>query len=384
VKRNIRLRVFFCVFCFLSSGILFGQNDSFSPPTSETSVRDLLEGHQRTPKADTYYLIALSEARKGNNEGAFKAIKTGLAINSTNIRLLNLQGALLAREGKLIQARKIFMMVLNLAPNDDYAKTSLSTIEHSMQPVRKIEPVIKRPTLTAPPEAPLSPLDIKNENKNENKLLEAEYFVEVKIKQQCYHNMAMIKRAQDAFLAANPKEKDFSVQALVEKKYLVSLPICPKSGIYNRKNNDIICDKHGTQAELGAEVANVYSEFNNGMRSKLSRNYLDALKSFEQVVILYPKWGEAHFQMGDTLFRLGETDTALDSLRTSLKHEPGNLDAELLLANIYFKKGMKAPALTILDRITEQHKGSVYAYAARSIAKSIRSGRSYYELFPPQ
>ncbi|MCK9457017.1 MAG: tetratricopeptide repeat protein [Candidatus Riflebacteria bacterium] len=372
------------MFCFLSSGILFGQNDSFSPPTSETSVRDLLEGHQRTPKADTYYLIALSEARKGNNEGAFKAIKTGLAINSTNIRLLNLQGALLAREGKLIQARKIFMMVLNLAPNDDYAKTSLSTIEHSMQPVRKIEPVIKRPTLTAPPEAPLSPLDIKNENKNENKLLEAEYFVEVKIKQQCYHNMAMIKRAQDAFLAANPKEKDFSVQALVEKKYLVSLPICPKSGIYNRKNNDIICDKHGTQAELGAEVANVYSEFNNGMRSKLSRNYLDALKSFEQVVILYPKWGEAHFQMGDTLFRLGETDTALDSLRTSLKHEPGNLDAELLLANIYFKKGMKAPALTILDRITEQHKGSVYAYAARSIAKSIRSGRSYYELFPPQ
>jgi tetratricopeptide (TPR) repeat protein len=91
--------------------------------------------------------------------------------------------------------------------------------------------------------------------------------------------------------------------------------------------------------------------------------------------------GEAHFQMGDTLFRLGETDTALDSLRTSLKHEPGNLDAELLLANIYFKKGMKAPALTILDRITEQHKGSVYAYAARSIAKSIRSGCSYYELF---
>ncbi|MDD3001108.1 MAG: tetratricopeptide repeat protein [Candidatus Riflebacteria bacterium] len=384
MNKSILLRVFFCVFCCFPACICFGQNDGFNPPTSETSVRALLEGHQKAPKADTYYLIALSEARKGNNEAAFKAIKTGLAINSTNIRLLNLQGALLAREGKLVQARKIFMMVLNLSPEDDYAKTSLSTIEHSMQPVRKIEPVIKSPAIASIQEAPISPLNIQNDDKNQDKLLEAEYFLEVKIKQQCYHNMAIIKRAQDAMTAANPKEKDYTVQTLVEKRYLVSLPVCPKSGIYSRKDNDIVCDKHGTQTELGAEVTNVYSEFNNGMRSKLSRNYLDALKSFEQVVILYPKWGEAHFQLGDTLFRLGEADTALESLRTSLKHEPGNLDAELLLANIYFKKGMKTHALAILDRITEQNKGSVYAYAARSIAKSIRSGRSYYELFPPQ
>jgi len=57
--------------------------------------------------------------------------------------------------------------------------------------------------------------------------------------------------------------------------------------------------------------------------------------------------------------------------------------AQLLLANLYFKKGQKDAALGILDKVSSAHKGTVYGLAARSIAGSIRSGRNYYEIFPP-
>jgi tetratricopeptide (TPR) repeat protein len=384
VKRLLtRTGFYLCVVLSVASPT-HGQSAGFTPPTSEASVREVLEGHHQAPKADTYYLIALSEARKGNMPAAFKAINTGLEINSTNTRLLNLQGALLARQGRLVEARKLFLMVLNLSPGDEYAKTSLASVEHAMQPVRKVEPMLATPRTITPVETPASPLTAKVEVKKEERLLEADYFIEVKSKQECYHNMSMIKRALDSLTNKEPRRKDIKVQTLLETKDLVALPICPKTGDYSLKGKEVICEKHGKLSELGVEVANVYNEFNKGMRAKLSRNYLDALKSFEQVVILYPRWGEAHFQMGDTLFKLGETDLAQDSLRSSLKFEPGNLDAELLMANIYFKKGLKDSALGILDKITRNEKGTVYAYAARSIAKSIRSGRSYYEIFPPK
>ena len=354
----------------------------FQTPGSEVSVRDLLEGHKRAPRSDTYYLMALSEARKNNIEAAEKAIRTGLQINPRNTRLMNLQGALLARQGKLAEARRIFLTVLQLDPDDDYANNSLRMVERTLQPTRRIEPTVRQ-TQTPAPDAPATPVVVKPVQ-TETKVLEASYFVEMKAKQQCYHGMSMLKRAQEALGAANPKRKDeFSTTELVRDGYLTSSPICPSSGVYSWKSADVECSAHGSSTSLGAEVNNVFGEFNNGMRAKLSRNYLDALKSFEQVVVLYPRWAEAHFQMADTLFRLGETDPAIASLRTSLRHDPGNLDAQLLLANLYFKKGQKDAALNILDKVSEGHKGTVYGLAARSIAGSIRSGRNYYQIFPP-
>ena len=354
---------------------------------STTSVRDILEGHQTAP-TDTYYLMALSAAKKGNIDEAYKEIETGLKINTTNTKLLNLKAALLARENKLAQARKIFMLVLNLEPNNEYARRSLAEVERLIQPVKhNVDQLIQKPTNEPKPEAPISPISEKiPEIKKEEKLLEADYFIDVKSKQECYHNMSLIKRAADAKKAKDSKIKDSELapDKLVADNTLVSLPVCPKGGQYEYKNNEVICSNHGNLTALGVEVTNVFSEFNNGMRSKQGRNYLDALKSFEQVVILYPRWGEAHFQLGDTLFRVGETDTAISEIRESLKYDPKNIDAELLLANLYFKKGMKTSALNILDRIASTQKGSVYAYSARSIAKSIRSGRSYYEIFPPK
>jgi len=381
VKKFIPLIFLASVSAFSPAKVCLAQE--FQTPGSEVSVRDLLEGHKRAPKSDTYYLMALSEARKGNIEAAEKAIKTGLQINPRNTRLMNLKGALLTRQGKLTEARTLFLTVLQLDPEDDYANTSLRSVERTLQPARKIQPMINKAPAAPASDAPTAPVLVKPVQ-TETKILEATYFIEMKAKQQCYHAMALIKRAQEAFAAANPKRKDeFSTTNLAKDGFLTSVPVCPAAGIYGWKNNDVECEKHGSLSALGAEVNNVFGEFNNGMRAKLSRNYLDALRSFEQVVVLYPRWAEAHYQMADTLFRLGETDPAIASLRNCLKHESGNIDAQLLLANLYFKKGQKDAALGILDKVSSAHKGTVYGLAARSIAGSIRSGRNYYEIFPP-
>ncbi len=55
-----------------------GYSQEFQTPTSQVSVRDLLENSKKAPKSDTYYLMALSAARKNDLEAANKAIATGL------------------------------------------------------------------------------------------------------------------------------------------------------------------------------------------------------------------------------------------------------------------------------------------------------------------
>jgi tetratricopeptide (TPR) repeat protein len=356
----------------------------FSEETkSDVSVRDLLEGFKRSPKADTYYLMALAEARKNNIEAAEKAIGTGLSINPRNTRLLNLKGAIRARQGRLAEARRLFLNVLQLDPEDKYAEASLRSVERILQPQRNdIIVTNPKPAAKSTQDNPAAPLLVK-EVEVKKKVLESSYFDQIKNKQQCYYAMASLKRAYESYLASSPKDKSFSPTTLVSSGFLTSIPLCPESGEYSYADADVVCSKHGRQSEVGAEVTTVFTEFNRGMRAKLSRNYLDALKAFEQVVILYPRWAEAHYQLADTLFRLGETEPAIVALRNCLKHQPENLDAQLLLANLYFKKGQKNPALSLLDQIAEKHKGTVYGLSARSIAGSIRSGRNYYQIFPP-
>lgn len=356
----------------------------FQTPVSEASVRDLLENSKKAPKSDTYYLMALSAARKNDLETANKAITTGLNIDPRNIRLLDLKGALVARSGHLAQARQIFLTVLRLNPDDEYANKCLSSIEASMQPKRnELVSMVKNRGGKGASDAPIAPVEMKPVEP-EKKILSASYFEELKHKQECSHNLSLIQMAQKNKMSKDPKKKvEFSLTGLVKEGLITAAPVCPKGGIYTWKNDEATCSKHGGFTALDAEVTSVFKEYNTGLRAKLSRNYLDALKAFEQVVILYPLWSEAHYQMADTLFRLGETDSAVSSLRTCLKHDPDNLDAQLLLANLYFKKGQKGAALNILDRISEKHKGTVYGLSARSVASSIRSGRNYYQIFPP-
>ncbi len=376
--KKISVAMLFVSLTFASFGA------EFQGPVSEVTVRDLLENAKKTPKSDTYYLIALSAARKNDLETANKAIATGLGLDSRNTRILNLKGALLAKQGHLLQARQIFLNVLNIEPGDKYASNCLKIIEDSLQAKQNsLKPMVNsKSTGKGATDAPISPVEQRKESSE--KLLTSVYFEELKHKQDCAHSMSVIKMAQEKFISKNPKNKsDFSLTNLVKDKYLTSAPVCPKSGVYSWNGSDVNCSKHGNFTVLDAEVTNVFKEYNTGLRAKLSRNYMEALKAFEQVVVLYPLWAEAHYQLGDTLFRLGENDSAIKSLRTCLKHDSDNLDAQLLLANLYFKKGQKQAALNILDKISSSKKGTVYGFSARSVAKSIRSGKSYYEIFPP-
>lgn len=372
---------FICI--LLGLGATTAQAQFAQPP--ELSVRDLLEDHNRRPRAETYYLMAMAEAQKGNYAEAQKAINTGLQINPRSTRLINLQGAILSRQGRLVEARAKFLTVLQIAPGDRYAATSLRTIEDSLQPERNNRLVVTRPIQQQSDQSqtPVAPVR-ERPVQPEQKILESSYFQEIKAKQRCYYAMENIKRAQEQYIKANPgKSSEFSLTALAEEKMIVSIPICPLNGSYRWEAEDISCSEHGSRNEAGAEVSTVFTDFNRGLKSKLGRNYLDALKAFEQVAIRYPNWAEAHYQLGDTLFRLGETDQAVAALRQSLKHEPQNLDAQLLLANLYFKKGQKEASLKLLDDISQKHQGTVYGLSARSVASSIRSGRNYYQIFPP-
>jgi Flp pilus assembly protein TadD len=382
VKKAARIKIcLLAALTFLTPQLI---NAQFSEQLqSDVTVRDLLEGYQRNPRADTYYLMALAEARKNNIAEAEKAIKTGLSIDPRNTRLMNLQGAIRARQGRLAEARRYFLNVLQLNPDDKFAETSLRSIESRMQPNRNRVNVINKPGPLQKFSQPDSPIQISPQPKVEKKILDAVYFKQVRTKQQCYYSMSSIQLAQQRFLDTNPKYPAFSLTNLVEQGLLTAIPLCPESGTYSYSDSEVVCSVHGKQTQVGSEVTNVFSDFNRGMKAKLSRRYLDALKDFEQVVILYPRWAEAHFQLADTLFRLGETDPAIVSLRTCLKYEPQNLDAQLLLANLYFKKGQKNAALDLLDKVATKQKGTVYGLSARSIAKSIRSGRNYYQIFPP-
>jgi tetratricopeptide (TPR) repeat protein len=328
-------------------------------------------------------LIALAAARKNNIEEAEKAIKTGLSINPRNTRLMNLQGAVRARQGRLAEARRYFLNVLRLDPENRYAETSLRSIENTLQPKRNTVEMINRPQPKPESSQPETPIVNEIQSETKTRILEASYFREIKNTQRCYYSMSSLQLAYQRYLDSNPKEKDFSMVTLIEKGYLTSIPVCPKGGKYSFEDPDIVCSVHGKQSEAGAEVTTVFNDFNRGMKAKLSRNFLDALKAFEQVVLMYPRWAEAHYQLGDTLFRLGETQPAIVALRTCLKHKPDNLDAKLLLANLYFKNGQKNAALKLLDKVAKNNSGTVYGLSARSIAKSIRSGRNYYQIFPP-
>ncbi|MGM0598323.1 MAG: tetratricopeptide repeat protein [Candidatus Rifleibacteriota bacterium] len=373
----------FIVFLFFSS--TYSANCQFSNELeSDVSVRDLLENYERNPKAETYYLMALAETQKNNIEKAEKAIKTGLAINPRSVRLLNLKGAIKARQGQPAAARRIFLGVLQLDPENEYAQTSLRSVEKQLQPRRKRLPLLEKSPDNKVDSSPDSPLKkTVKKPKVEKKILQSSYFEEVKDKQNCYYGMASIDRAYKRYLDSNPTNKEFSLNKLTEEGYLTSKPICPDSGQYSYNDSDVVCSEHGNKTELGGEVTSVFNDYNRGIKAKLSHNYLDALKAFEQVVVLYPRWAEAHYQLGDTLFRLGEADAAMVSLRKCLKHNPDNLDAKLLLANIYFKVGQKSASLKILDEIIKEKKGTVYGLSAKSIARSIRSGRNYYQVFPP-
>ncbi len=347
----------------------------------QTSVRDILTGPQNRPRADTYYLLGLAAARKNNHAEALRQIAIGLRLEPNHLRLLGLRAAVWARQGRTSEAIAEFRRLVRLYPGDEYAAQSLRDLEKPLKP--RFAPVTS--SLPAPPpkrDSPVAPVDTARPA-SPTRMLEASYFERMKQKQRCCFQMTAIKRAQEARAAAHPAKKDaFDLQALIEGGKLSAKPVCPEGGEYSWAGGPT-CSKHGDLATVESEVTTVFADFNRGMQNKIGRNFTAALQAFDQVCALYPQWSEAHYQRGDTLFRLGEDKAAIEAIRRSLQCDPGNLDAKLLLANLLFKVGHKEAALDLLDGVATGQAGSVYGLAARSVAKAIRSGRNYYQVFPP-
>ncbi|MFZ2959744.1 MAG: tetratricopeptide repeat protein [Candidatus Ozemobacteraceae bacterium] len=391
--------------------ICTGQDDFSSKIHLQHGVKEILSGPDNRPRADTYYLIAMAQSRKAEYEQAMSTIARGLSIEPRHLGLLNLRGAVFARTGRINEAVTVFRSVLRIAPDDTYAKESL----------RALIPPAKRPPLERPggppkigtsPDAPASPIgnqggsssstDGKNKTSGggaptsassdaqtstgagEKKVLESSYFDGIKAKQRCFQSESAIKRAQESFEKTKPDAKGkLNIDDLVGAKLLPAAPVCPEGGAYSWTGGAPSCTKHGAYAQLEAEVNTVFADFNRGMTAKFSRNFPAALNAFEQVIVLYPRWAEAHFQLGDTLFRLGDDRKSIDEIRVCLKLDPSHLDGKLLLANLYFKVGHKEASLELLDAVTKSQTGGIYGLSARSIASAIRSGRNYYQIFPP-
>ncbi|HEY9068626.1 MAG TPA: tetratricopeptide repeat protein [Candidatus Ozemobacteraceae bacterium] len=356
------------------------------------SARDIMAGRQARPRADTYYLMGLQAARKGEDLEALRAVETGLQIEPQSIKLRNLRAALWARTGRRNEAIEEFKRILATVPDDTYARESL----RALLPRPTVAPVVKSQVRVPPREsAPTAPVKVATDVSPAQTasgaqavaaqpVLDTGYFAQAKQKQRCEQVMASLKQAQDAYVKGHPDAKGkYDPKLLVDARLLSAVPVCPEGGSFDWSGDGPTCSKHGSFSTVQAEVKTVFSDFNRAMQAKLGRNYPEALKGFEQVVIAYPRWAEAHFQLGDTLFRTGEDSRAIDRLRTCLKLEPGNPDATLLLANLYFKTGHKETALKLLDSVSKKMPGTVYGLAARSIAGSIRSGRNYYQIFPP-
>ncbi|RCK80588.1 MAG: hypothetical protein OZSIB_2901 [Candidatus Ozemobacter sibiricus] len=363
------------------AGPLDAQETFSSIAAPQTSVRDILTGPQNRPRADTYYLLGLAAARKNNHAEALRQIAIGLRLDPNHLRLLSLRAAVWARQGRTAEAIAEFRRLARLYPGDEYITQSLRDLERPLKP--RFAPVTS--SLPPPPakrDSPVAPVDTARPA-SPTRLLEASYFERMKQKQRCCYQMAAIKRAQEAQAAADASKKAaFDLQALVESGRLSARPVCPEGGEYGWAGGPT-CSKHGDFATVEAEVTTVFADFNRGLQNKISRNYTAALQAFEQVCALYPQWSEAHFQRGETLFRLGDDRAALEAIRRSLQCDPGNLDAKLLLANLLFKVGHKEAALELLDGVATGQAGTVYGLAARSVAKAIRSGRNYYQVFPP-
>ena len=349
-----------------------------------TTVRELMQSKQGRARADTYYLLALAAARKGKTAEALRNIETGFRIEPANTKLMNLRAALWARQGRVRDALREFRRVLQLEPDNSYARTAIQLMQRSVQQPAVV--VRDRPAPAAAPVAPTAP--VKEDAATPappKKLLQSTYFDQAKQKQGCYYQLSAILRAQTALGESDASLKEtFDPKVLIEKKLLPATPICPSGGAYTWKEGAPICSVHGSLKDVEAEVKTVFVDFNRGMRAKLGRNLPEAIKAFEQVVVLYPNWSEAHYQLADSYFRNNQTTEAAKTARDCLRLAPNNLDAKLLLAHVYFKSGQKDAALGLLDDITKGAVGSVYGLASRSLASAIRSGRSYLDLFPPE
>jgi len=105
------------------------------------------------------------------------------------------------------------------------------------------------------------------------------------------------------------------------------------------------------------------------------RNWLDkGLQHFQKAVEFYPEYGDAHAQIGLSLFRRGHMDPALQSYQTALKYIPNDAKVYSNMGIIYFQQKNLRKAEEVYSKAVQldpryvdarRNLGSVYAQTQR-------------------
>jgi len=98
----------------------------------------------------------------------------------------------------------------------------------------------------------------------------------------------------------------------------------------------------GLKRETGEkyDVATFNYVYGEALRQKLLGNNGEALRFFEQCVMINPASDASYFQIAQILLGSNDTENAKKYLRKAIRIQPGNLWYQLLMANIFYQQGI--------------------------------------------
>jgi tetratricopeptide (TPR) repeat protein len=121
-------------------------------------------------------------------------------------------------------------------------------------------------------------------------------------------------------------------------------------------------------ARLRSELAKAYW---------LSRRYEDAAKLLQELIAQGPDRGEWEFELGDSLFNLGEPERSLPHLRGAAALSPRDLSKQALLGRVLLQTGHSEEAVSILEKAAQHDvDGSIHfqlAAAYRNVGRPDRA-----------
>jgi tetratricopeptide (TPR) repeat protein len=124
----------------------------------------------------------------------------------------------------------------------------------------------------------------------------------------------------------------------------------------------------------------------NRMRSELakslwlSRRYEDAAKLIQQLVAGGMEQGELEFELGDSLFNLGQPEPALVHLRRALALSPADFAIQAMLGRVLLQLGDSQGAAMVLERVARQDiDGTIHfqlSTAYRNLGRAAEARRA--------
>jgi tetratricopeptide (TPR) repeat protein len=109
----------------------------------------------------------------------------------------------------------------------------------------------------------------------------------------------------------------------------------------------------------------------------LSRRYEDAAKLLQELIAHEPDRGDWEFELGDSLFNLGQPEQSLPHLRKAAALSPGDFSRQALLGRALLQMGQSAEAVPILEKAAQHDvDGSIHfqlAAAYRNVGRPDRA-----------